>query len=192
MRNLVTFAGRARYGSEPGQKSMTGIRVRTGETAHVGDRARNVETACDRGMDPGLEMVRRTEPLSWWRLYNLTMSQPVQQRGANPGNTPSDTACWPSRQADLRPAPRTDHAKDGEYLLALVQEAGGQGIFESNVPDGRFPSMRLPADYEAFWMEPAMADDRYGQMQRSDCQSNDGHRAGRGDGIRLQRSQRAR
>ncbi|MGA3002598.1 MAG: ATP-binding protein [Acetobacteraceae bacterium] len=64
------------------------------------------------------------------------MSQPKQQPGADPGNPRSGTACRTLRQTDVRQDPIAAPAGDGEELLALVQEAGGLGIFEWQVPTG--------------------------------------------------------
>jgi len=64
------------------------------------------------------------------------MSQPTQQLGVDPGNPRSGTASQPLRQTDVRPDPAATPAGDGGELLALVQEAGGLGIFEWHVPTG--------------------------------------------------------
>src|SRR5580698_5692654 len=56
------------------------------------------------------------------------MSQPKQPPGADLGNPRPGTSCPVLRQ--------TSPAGDGDDLLTLVQEAGGLGIFEWQVPAG--------------------------------------------------------
>jgi len=64
------------------------------------------------------------------------MSQPTHQLGVDPGNPRSGTASRPLGQTDAPQDPVAAPAGDGEELLALVQEAGGLGIFEWHVPTG--------------------------------------------------------
>jgi signal transduction histidine kinase/CheY-like chemotaxis protein len=61
------------------------------------------------------------------------MSQPKPQPRADLGNPRSGTACQTLPQTE-NPVPAP--AGDREDLLALVQEAGGLGIFEWHVPSG--------------------------------------------------------